>query len=536
MSTQHGTGLARTPWVEKQYGPLAPLFRELKRIFDPKGILNPGKIVGPDPSRPAWPLRASRGQESGGRGQESGNRGQGSGVRDQATESRAEAGRAPLLVWANDGPAAAAGACNGCGDCRPRARGERTCPVFHAVGTEAATPRGKANLVRLLGDSPALASAEAAAVAALCVNCKMCRDTCHARIDVPKLMLEAKAAHQAEHGLDWTDWWFARIESAAALGSHFAPVANVLLGRASVRWVLEKVFGLSRRRRLPAFAGRSFLKQARRAGLTRKGTAAPPDGTEEWPGRVALFVDTFANYHDPSVAAAAVAVLRHHGVEVYVPPRQAGCGMAPLSQGDVESAREAAVRNVRVYADLVREGYRIVALEPTAAVMLTQDNLSLLDDADARSVAAATEELSAYLWRLHEAGRLRTDFRPLDLSLGHHVPCHVKALHGPAAGPRLLALIPGVRVHTIDVSCSGMAGVYGLRAANYDNSLTAGRPMLDEMNRPRVLFGSTECGACRLQMQEGSGKRTLHPVQYLAYAYGLLPEVGRGCGGRWGSW
>ncbi len=61
VSGQHGTGIARTPWVEKQYGPLLPVFRELKRVFDPKGLLNPGKIVGPDPSRPAWPLRAMSG-------------------------------------------------------------------------------------------------------------------------------------------------------------------------------------------------------------------------------------------------------------------------------------------------------------------------------------------------------------------------------------------------------------------------------------------------------------------------------------------
>jgi Fe-S oxidoreductase len=355
----------------------------------------------------------------------------------------------------------------------------------------------------------------------------MCRDTCHARIDIPKLMSEAKAAHQAEQGLDWSDWVFARTEYAAAAGSNFAPLVNGLLGRASVRWVLEKVFGLSRRRRLPQFALRAFLKQARGLGLTRKQDANkhPRTGANALPP-VALFVDNFANYNDPSIASAAVAVLRHQGIEVYVPPRQSGCGMAPLSQGDVETAREVAERNVRVFADLAREGYRIVTPEPTAAVMLTQDYLNLLDDADTRAVAESTEELTSFLWRLHESGRLRTGFRSLDLSVGHHVPCHVKALHGPIAGPKLLSLIPGLRVHTIDVSCSGMAGVYGLRAKNYAASLAAGRPMLVELDRPRALFGSTECSACRMQMQEGTQKRTLHPIQYLALAYGLLPEIG----------
>jgi Fe-S oxidoreductase len=111
------------------------------------------------------------------------------------------------------------------------------------------------------------------------------------------------------------------------------------------------------------------------------------------------------------------------------------------------------------------------------------------------------------------------------VTLGHHIPCHLKALRGPTTSPGLLSLIPGLSVHTIDAGCSGMAGTWGLKAENYATSLAAGAGMFAELNRPRVLFGSTECSACRLQMQEGSGKRALHPVQYLAYAYGLLPEL-----------
>jgi Fe-S oxidoreductase len=99
--------------------------------------------------------------------------------------------------------------------------------------------------------------------------------------------------------------------------------------------------------------------------------------------------------------------------------------------------------------------------------------------------------------------------------------------HGVVPGPALLALIPGMCVHTIDVSCSGMAGTFGLGADNCQTSLDAGRRMLNELKRPRVLFGSTECGTCRMQMEHGAGKRTLHPAQYLALAYGLLPAVAR---------
>jgi Fe-S oxidoreductase len=236
-------------------------------------------------------------------------------------------------------------------------------------------------------------------------------------------------------------------------------------------------------------------------------------------------VDIFANYNDPLVAESLVAVLHHNGIEVYVPPRQGGCGMAPLAYGDVETARETVQHNLFILSDLAREGYPILCSEPTAALMLRHDALDLLDDPDARLVAAQTVESTAFLWDLYQQGNLRTDFQPLPFAVGHHVPCHLKALGRPPVGPALLSLIPQMRVHTIDVSCSGMAGTYGLKADNYETSLAAGRPMLEQLRQPHVLFGSTECSTCRIQMEDAAEVRTLHPAQYLALAYGYLPEL-----------
>jgi Fe-S oxidoreductase len=397
------------------------------------------------------------------------------------------------------------------------------CPIFHAGHGEPATPRAKANLLRYLlqekTDPKLFASDEVRAVADLCVNCRMCALECPAHVDVPKLMLEAKAANVAEYGLDRKDWFMARTELFARLGSAFAPLANQLLNSASFRWLLEKLVGVSRERRLPRLAARPFLRRARRQGWSRKPRSGRP--------RLAYFVDVYANYVDPQIAEAVVAVLHHNGFDVYVPPDQRGCGMPALAHGDVESAREAAEHNLRLLGEAAREGYLILCSEPTAALMLSRDYLDLVDDPDARLVAAQTVEFTAFLWGLHQQGRLKTDFTAIDLMLGHHVPCHLKALHHEPAGPRLLSLIPGIRVHTIDVSCSGMAGTFGLRTENYQTSLAAGRRMLTQLQRPRMLFGSTECGSCRMQMEGGAGKRTLHPAQYLALAYGLLPAVRR---------
>jgi FAD/FMN-containing dehydrogenase/Fe-S oxidoreductase len=520
VSTQHGTGMARTPWVERQYGPLMAVFRELKRICDPKNIFNPGKIVGPDPSREAWPLRPAFAI----RNAPANNTPDGEPNTNEttlATRDENENTRTSLLVWPT-APAAEVSRCNGCGGCRTRTVPKRMCPSFRATGNENATPRAMVNMLRVLADPTTATPDEVRAVAELCVNCKMCRDECDAKVNVPKLMLEAKAQRHAEHGLERGDWILARAESFAALGSNFAPFVNALLGRRPARWLMEKLLGISRRRRLPKFSLRTFFRRARGLGLTRKPHTRKEAGNAD---RVALFVDVFAAYNDPLIGMAAVAVLQHNGIEVYVPSRQVGSGIAPLAKGDLDAARKAALRNVRVFADLTREGYRIVCLEPTSALMLTQDYLDILDDPDAATVAAHAVELTTYLGELHTAKRLRTDFRKLDVSLGHHIPCHMKALRGAVNSPALLELIPGVRVHTIDAGCSGMAGTWGLKAEHYQASLDAGADVFAELNRPRVLFGSTECSACRMQMQEGSGKRALHPVQYLAYAYGLLPEL-----------
>lgn len=493
VSTQHAAGLARTPWIARQYGPLYPVFRQVKAIFDPKNIFNPGKIVDPDPDQATRPLRVL-----------------------------ATTAPAPVtLNWRADAMLAEANHCNGCGHCRTELPGQRMCPIFRATHDEAASPRAKANLLRDLlqqsADGMLVSSEEVRAVADLCVHCKMCAAECPAHINIPKMMLEAKAANVAEHGMDGTDWFFARLEPILRWGSAVSFLANLAIRSRTSRWFFDKVFGVSAQRRLPRFASRSFMSQAKRRGWTRKPSGARPV--------VLYFVDLYANYVEPQIAEATVAVLQHNGFDVFVPPEQRGSGLDALVHGDVETAREVAQKNLRVLVEAARAGWPIVCSEPSGALMLSQDYLDLQTDDEAHAVAERTVELTAFLWRLHEQGKLRTDFAPLDVSVGHHVPCHVKAINGPIAGPELLRLIPQLRLNKIDVGCSGMAGSFGMKSANYDTSRLAGAAMLTELRRPRHLFGSTECSSCRLQMEDGAEKRTLHPIQYLALAYGLLPEV-----------
>jgi len=497
ISTQHAVGLARTPWVLHQYGRLFPVFREVKALFDPKNILNPGKIVGGPEAATATLRRDSPGDTPDPRWR---------------------------LRWAEQELRGAVHACNGCGACRTEASGARMCPLFRVEHTEAATPRAKANLLRaLLGGllpQDELEGDAVRAVADLCINCKMCALECPAHVNIPKLMLEAKAHHAAAEGLKLADWLLSRVEGFAAMVSRFAWLVNGVLGSRWLRWTLSRFVGLSHRRRLPRLANESFVRMAERRGWTR----APGDRGRP---RVAYFADFFANYMDPSIALATVEVLHHQGIEVYVPPQQASCGIAPLVCGDVETAQALAAKNLRILGDLARAGYTIVCSEPTAAVTFRVDYLDLLDDPDVRLVGERTRELTSFLWDLHGQGRLQTDFQPLPLTVGHHVPCHVKALGQGVHGPGLLSLIPQLRVVTIDVSCSGMAGTFGLKEENFETSLAAGEPMLRRFREEHLHFGSSECSACRMQMEQGAGKRSMHPVQYLALAYGLMPGLER---------
>ncbi len=496
ISTQHAVGLARRPWIEQQYGRLYPVMKEIKQLFDPMGLFNPGKILADGHGDPLEHVR------------------------------RWAAPQEPVkvelqLIWPSAAMDEQANRCNGCGDCRATLDQGRMCPIYRAEPMEAASPRAKANMLRrLLSETNGLpiGADQVRAVADLCVNCKMCQVECPSHVGIPKLMLEAKAQHVAENGLSWEEWALARTESLASLGSTFSWFTNFMLKSRSFRYLLWKLFGISRRRKLPVFASQSFIQRAARRGWTK-----PLHHKQGL--KVAYFVDLYANYNDPEIAEATVAVLHHHGIEVYVPREQIGCGIAPLAHGDIESARRMAQRNLNHLADLARMGYTILCSEPTAALMLKQDYHDLIDDPDVGRVAESTTELTAFLGRLKGEGKLRPPVQSIPCRVGHHVPCHMKVLVPEIAAPSLLQWIPGMEVVTMDLSCSGMAGTFGFKDSFFDLSLAAGKPMLDRLRREDIHFGSTECSSCRMQMEHASGKATLHPIQYLALAYGLMPGL-----------
>jgi FAD/FMN-containing dehydrogenase/Fe-S oxidoreductase len=511
---EQGYGLSNTSFLKQQAGPLYDVFRAVKQVFDPENILNPGKIVGDDSELLTRSLRPAIKMQSA--------------PAPAAADSPANPPAMRDLVelqldWNPLKVADAVIDCNRCGLCRIQSPQARMCPIFRISPGEEASPRAKANLLRgiLTGavDLHQLTGAEFKHIADLCVHCHACRLECPAGVDIPRLMRESKGAYVAANGLTFAQWAMIHLDVLGSLGGLVSPAANWALGNRQMRWLLEKILGIAQGRKLPRLTSRNFIRRAHRRRLTRP--------VRRGDAKVLYFVDTYANYFDPQLGEALVAALEHNGVKVYVHPRQKSAGMPSIALGALDHARSLAEHNIAILAEAVRQGYHVVATEPAAALCLTREYPQLIDDDDARLLAANSSEACTYLWKMHTQGKLQMDLKPVNITLGYHTPCHIKALRIGSPGENLLGLIPGLRIEHVEKGCSGMAGTFGLLEKNYRGSLRAGMRLINHLRNPALLAGATECSACKIQMEQGTDKPIFHPIKLLALSYGLMPEIAR---------
>jgi len=509
---EQGLGLSRTAFFERFFPELSLVFARVKRLFDPEGILNPGKITrGVDEPAGGAAFRPPLEQDAV--------------VAEPAAEAAAVVRpRAPLpvLTWTAAGLAAETDACNGCGACRSQSSAMRMCPRYRENAAEESSPRAKANLVGALLagtlDPRVLSSDAVREIADTCFNCHQCRVDCSAGVDIPALVMELKGAHVAANSLGLSAWLRSRVDTLSAIGGGLGPLANHAIASPRMRWLVEKTLGIARGRKLPAFTGNQTMRWAMRRGLTRPSRRGGP--------RVLYFLDTYARRHDPLLAQAFVSILERNGIGVFIDPRQQASGMAMVSEGDLAGARAVARHNMRILAEAVRLGYRIVCTEPAAVTCITHDYPLLIDDDDMTRVVEATTDATTYLWELHREGRLRLDFRPVPSRVLYHTPCHLRTRGEKSPAEHLLRLVPGLVLQAGDHGCSGMAGTFGLSREHYRASLRAGLGLVSAMRGAGVEAGATECSACRLQMEQGTTKPTVHPLKLLAKAYGSIDGPG----------
>jgi FAD/FMN-containing dehydrogenase/Fe-S oxidoreductase len=561
ISATRGDGLSRSWFLRRQYGELNSVFSEIKDLFDPQEILNSGKVASdrfsgltdnlrhfeitvgtanPSPPNP----KHQRGDPTHPGSPEDQSQLPDLSSLSSASETRTEKSHGPVesiplssatlpiitpeLNWSLPEMASAAQNCNGCGRCRSNVKIQRMCPVFRLSPREEASPRAKANLMRgvLTGQLPpeTVTTEEFKDVADLCVNCHQCRMECPAKVDIPQLMVEAKAQYLSVNGMKLSDWVLTRLDWLYAFAGTFPWAVNLMLKTRSSRWMLDRLLGIAQGRKLPTFDNRTFQRWAQRSRLYV--------ASKQSSRKVVFFVDAFANWNDVELGIAFCNVLKHNKIDVLVPSRQDVSGMSLISEGAIPRAKKIAARNVEMLADWVRQGYQIVTTEPSAALAIKHEYLNLMDDEDALMVARNTTDSSAYLLNLHQAGELELDFKPVNATIGYHLPCHQKALidaerdsDGDIPGVKLLNLIPGLQVEVIEKGCSGMAGTYGLKRKNYHRSLRMGLQLIQAMRSPTIMAGTTECSTCKIQMEQGTNKPTIHPIKILALAYGLMPEL-----------
>ncbi len=489
IASEHGDGRARGALAEDFYTPaLYAAYQATKRAFDPHGRLNPGKIVDVPPLTEA--LRMGP---------------------DYRSRSVATALTFPDARGRDVGFAEAVEACNGSAVCRKTDVGTM-CPPFMATREEKDSTRGRGNALReaLSGGLPSLTGPEVAEALDLCVSCKACKAECPASVDMAALKTVWLEQTYKEKGPSARARLFAHLPAVARrVAGPLAAVANRVNALPPARAALARL-GIARERALPPFATRPF-----------KSSEAGRPATDPDAPRVALYVDTFGRFQEPSIPRAALRVLQAAGASVEVPEYRC-CGRTYLSKGFVPHAERLARRLVDAYAPLARAGVMIVGLEPSCILTLRDEVPRLVPGEDAQAVAAAAVTFEE--WCDAHADRLaaldwRTPAGSSDTALVHG-HCHQKALSRMSASWGCLGAA-GLSVAETDAGCCGVAGSFGYEAEHYDVSIAIAEDRLAPSVRANPGAVVVAAGtSCREQIEHTTGRTALHPAEVLASRLG----------------
>jgi len=504
MSGEHGDGRVRSPLLERFYGPeLMEAFRQVKRVFDPHNLLNPGNIVDLDGSNPR-PI-ASMAEK----------------LRVEPSKGRPVAIPGDIATYFNyddqHGFDSAVEMCNGAGVCRKK-QGGTMCPSYMATLDERHATRGRGNALRLaitgqlnpdghsgpLWDDPGTLE-----TLRLCLSCKACKTECPSNVDIARLKAEYHAQRYKQEGVPLRARLFGAVRELNRAGAMTPGLANAFaasgIGRTLASWLMN----IDPRRTLPPFA----------KPLARQWGSAPASSA----GRpvVALFGDCFTSYNEPHIGLATRRVLNAFGYDVVLADTGC-CGRAKISMGLLEQAIDEAdatlarlkplVEDPRITAILFNEPSCLSAIKDDWLTLKLRTPLALRQQLATKSFLA--EDFLDRQWDSHpRQPRFRKPKEPVLL----HGHCHQKALWGAETSARMLKRAVGDCVKTLDTGCCGMAGSFGFTKDKYDVSMKIGELSLF----PAVRSTPGACIAapgtsCRHQIHDGTGVATKHPMQWLS--------------------
>ncbi|MHB1950778.1 MAG: heterodisulfide reductase-related iron-sulfur binding cluster [Acidiferrobacteraceae bacterium] len=338
-------------------------------------------------------------------------------------------------------------------------------------------------------------------------------------VDFPHLMLRAKAVRHRSSGAALRD----RVITSTDATGRFAtlPVivnfANAATRSPAVRAGMDRVFGIDRRARLPAYHADTF-RRTWPGNETGAGVAAGKTR-----GRVVLFATCFGNYNEPAILDDLVAVYRHNGIVLRIPDHERCCGMPKLELGDFASVSRCKDENIAELVRLVDGDWDIVAPVPSCVLMFRQELPLMFPGDDAvRRVRERIFDPFEYLALRAKEGAMRTDFTRSLGRISYHVACHQRVQN---IGPRtreVLAMVPGTEIEMIE-RCSGHNGTYAVKREFYDDAMRIGKPVVDQVRAQAPDYYTSDCPLAGHQISHGlaDGSEVHHPMRLLRQAYGI---------------
>jgi glycerol-3-phosphate dehydrogenase subunit C len=352
----------------------------------------------------------------------------------------------------------------------------------------------------------------------LCYQCKLCDPICpytpphEFAIDFPRLMLRHKAIDAKENGVRFQDRMLGDPDLIGNIGTTFPLVANAGSEVRLNRILMENTIGIHRDRQLPRFTDQTFLRWFN----ARHPNPAP---VETVTGRkVVLFYTCSVQWNEPQVGRAAVEVLEHQGITVFAPEFRC-CGMPALDGGDVARATEWAAHNVAILMPYIEAGCDILSPGPTCSYMMKHEWADYLGTPEAEAVASHAYDLMEYLFKLRKKGLLADDYENEVGEIGYHVPCHLKVQKIGFRSRDIMKKLPGAKVTLVD-KCSCMDGTWGMKTQHYERSKEWAKPLLDALTASEPPTLVSDCLIAKLQIEEGTCQKVVHPIEVLRKAYG----------------
>ena len=491
LSGEHGDGRLRGEFIKQMVGPKNyALMQEIKHLFDPDNLFNPGKIVDTPPMDTF--LRYEAGQQT------------------PAFNTTFRFHNQSILQHAEQ--------CNGSGDCRKtQLSGGTMCPSYMATRNEKDTTRARANILREFlthSDKPnRFDHAEIKEVMDLCLGCKGCKSECPSNVDVGKLKAEFLQQYHDANGVPFRSRLIAGFTKQMQLASLLPGVYNFVFGTPVLRKIASRVVGFHPERTMPLLQ-KSTLKSWFKKHKKEHNPAS------EKQRRVYLFCDEFSNFNDTEIGKKAVMLLEKLGYDVQF-AQHLESGRTYLSKGLLREAKKIAEQNVTLLKDLISEETPLLGIEPSAILTFRDEYPDLVGEdllPAARQLAENALTLEEFLATELDKGRIgKGQFTTEKRLIKLHGHCQQKAVSSLTPTKKILSLPQNYEVHLIASGCCGMAGSFGYEKEHYDLSMQIGELVLFPAVRkqPAEVIIAAPGTSCRHQIHDGTGRKALHPVEIL---------------------